>query len=209
MIPPEKLKILTPLQKLLKNAEDLGKLIVAKGLKKKPKVPKIALSGHTAGNGHFKNSCLLLFQTTEEIIKIKFNRRSVLLPPKTSMRPRNIARREGPDESPFKWAAEVASWRVGWLEVRREQPPRPPRTSKTTTTKMTRGDLRPSWYFLATLGRRRWMRPTPRAWQKVKPNEDNFKLEAVYQEDAESTYFKGSMKHCFNMETHIEIHTSD
>ena len=32
--------ILTPLQKLPKNVEDLGKLIVAKGLKKLPKVQK-------------------------------------------------------------------------------------------------------------------------------------------------------------------------
>ena len=45
--------ILTPLQKLLKNVEDLGKLIVAKGLKKLPKVKKIAQSGHTAHNLHF------------------------------------------------------------------------------------------------------------------------------------------------------------
>ena len=39
--------ILTPLQKLPNNVEDLGKLIVAKGLKKLPKVKKIAQSGHT------------------------------------------------------------------------------------------------------------------------------------------------------------------
>ena len=38
MISIEKLKILTPLQKLPKNVEDLGKLIVAKGFKKLPKV---------------------------------------------------------------------------------------------------------------------------------------------------------------------------
>ena len=31
-----------------KNVEDLGKLIVAKGFKKLPKVQKIAQSGHTA-----------------------------------------------------------------------------------------------------------------------------------------------------------------
>ena len=42
--------ILTPLQKFPKNVEDLGKLIVAKGLKKLPKVRKIAQSGHTVGN---------------------------------------------------------------------------------------------------------------------------------------------------------------
>ena len=40
--------ILTPLQKLPKNVEDSGKLIVAKGHKKLPKVKKIAQSGHTA-----------------------------------------------------------------------------------------------------------------------------------------------------------------
>ena len=34
MISPEKLKILTPLQKLPKNLGDLGKLIIAKGFEK-------------------------------------------------------------------------------------------------------------------------------------------------------------------------------
>ena len=38
MIFVEKLKILTPLQKLPKNVGDLGKLIVAKGFEKLPKV---------------------------------------------------------------------------------------------------------------------------------------------------------------------------
>ena len=38
MISLEKLKILTPLQKLPKNVRDLGKLLVAKGFKKWPKV---------------------------------------------------------------------------------------------------------------------------------------------------------------------------
>ena len=47
MISLEKWKILTPLQKLPKNVGDLGKLIVAKGFKKLPKVQKIAQSGHT------------------------------------------------------------------------------------------------------------------------------------------------------------------
>ena len=40
--------MLAPLQKFSKNVEDLGKLIVAKGFKKLPKVPKITQSGHTA-----------------------------------------------------------------------------------------------------------------------------------------------------------------
>ena len=39
--------ILTLLQKLTKNGEDWGKLIVAKGFKKLPKVQNIAQSGHT------------------------------------------------------------------------------------------------------------------------------------------------------------------
>ena len=38
MILLEKLKILTPLQKLPKNKGDLGKLFVAKGFEKLPKV---------------------------------------------------------------------------------------------------------------------------------------------------------------------------
>ena len=38
MISLEKLKILTPLEKLPKNMGNLGKLIVAKGFKKLPKV---------------------------------------------------------------------------------------------------------------------------------------------------------------------------
>ena len=47
MISLEKWKILTPLHKLPKNKGDLGKLIIAKGFKKLPKVQKIAQSGHT------------------------------------------------------------------------------------------------------------------------------------------------------------------
>ena len=38
MISLEKLKILTPLQKISKNVGDLGELIVAKGFEKLPKV---------------------------------------------------------------------------------------------------------------------------------------------------------------------------
>ena len=44
MISIEKLNILTLLQKLPKNVGDLGKLIVAKGFEKLPKVQKIAQS---------------------------------------------------------------------------------------------------------------------------------------------------------------------
>ena len=47
MISLEKWYILTTLQKLPKNVRDLGKLIVAEGFKKLPKVQKIAQSGHT------------------------------------------------------------------------------------------------------------------------------------------------------------------
>ena len=46
MISLEKCKIFTPLQNLPKNVGDLGKLIVAKGFKKLPKVQKNAQSGH-------------------------------------------------------------------------------------------------------------------------------------------------------------------
>ena len=52
MISLEKLKILTPLQKLPKNVGDSGKLIVAKGFKKLPKVQQIAQSGHTDSFAH-------------------------------------------------------------------------------------------------------------------------------------------------------------
>ena len=44
---------MTPLQKLPKNVGDLGKLIVAKGFKKLPKVQQITQSGHTACHTHF------------------------------------------------------------------------------------------------------------------------------------------------------------
>ena len=55
MISLEKLKILTPLQKLPKNVKDLGKLIVAKGFKKLSKVQKIANSGHTGADSSRAN----------------------------------------------------------------------------------------------------------------------------------------------------------
>ena len=47
MISIEKLKIFTPLQKLPMSVGDFGKLIVAKGFEKLPKVHQIAQSGHT------------------------------------------------------------------------------------------------------------------------------------------------------------------
>ena len=58
MISVEKLKILTPLQKLPKNVGDMRKIIVAQGFKKSPKVQKIAKSGHTACYNHLKKSCI-------------------------------------------------------------------------------------------------------------------------------------------------------
>ena len=50
MISLEKLKILAHTQKLPKTVGYLGKLIVAKGFKKLPKVQKIAKSGHTVSH---------------------------------------------------------------------------------------------------------------------------------------------------------------
>ena len=47
MISLEKWKIFTPLQKLPKNVGNLGKIIVATGFEKLPKVQKIAQYGHT------------------------------------------------------------------------------------------------------------------------------------------------------------------
>ena len=52
MISLKKLNILEHSQKLPKTVGDLGKLIVAKGFKKLPKVQKIAKSGHTARNAY-------------------------------------------------------------------------------------------------------------------------------------------------------------
>ena len=63
MISQEKSYILTTLQKLPKNVEDLGKLIVAKDFKKLPKVQKIAKSGHTAGDGPFTSLLTELLTT--------------------------------------------------------------------------------------------------------------------------------------------------
>ena len=44
---------------------DLGKLIVAKGFKKSPKVQKIARSGHAANNAMFKFSLTMKAQMFE------------------------------------------------------------------------------------------------------------------------------------------------
>ena len=50
MVSLEKWMILTPSQKLQKNGEDLGKIIVANGFKRLPKVQNIAQSCHTDKN---------------------------------------------------------------------------------------------------------------------------------------------------------------
>ena len=47
MISLEKLRILTPFENCLKCVGDLGKIIIAPGFEKLPKVSKITQSGHT------------------------------------------------------------------------------------------------------------------------------------------------------------------
>ena len=47
---------MTDLQKLPEKVGDLGKLVVAKGFKKLPKVHEIAQSGYTGRIQHRKNS---------------------------------------------------------------------------------------------------------------------------------------------------------
>ena len=49
MISLEKWNILSPLQKLPNTEGHLGKIVVATGFKKLPKVQKIVQSGHTSG----------------------------------------------------------------------------------------------------------------------------------------------------------------
>ena len=60
--------ILAPLQKMPKNVGDLGKLIVAKGFKKSPKVQKIANSGHTGGGSMFSKRANSIFKDIIESI---------------------------------------------------------------------------------------------------------------------------------------------
>ena len=60
MISLEKLKILTPLQKLLKNVGDLDKLIVAKGFEKLPKSNK-SPNLVTLVTGHVSHFVEMLF----------------------------------------------------------------------------------------------------------------------------------------------------
>ena len=54
-------RFLTPLQKLPKNVGESGKLIVAKGFKKLPKVQYIDQSGHTAHSLDFASKNLDTF----------------------------------------------------------------------------------------------------------------------------------------------------
>ena len=63
--------ILTPLQKLPKNGEDWGKIIVTKGFKKLPKVQNIAQSGHIVGfsHGHGIKSLLLDANLNDNILE--------------------------------------------------------------------------------------------------------------------------------------------
>ena len=44
------MKVFEAFTKLPKNVGNFGKIIIAKGFKKLPKVQEIALSGHTVGN---------------------------------------------------------------------------------------------------------------------------------------------------------------
>ena len=61
MISLEKLKLLTPIQKLPRNKRDLGKLIVDKGFKKFPKVQSITQSGHTGSKLYLFFFCYFAF----------------------------------------------------------------------------------------------------------------------------------------------------
>ena len=74
MISQEKWMILAPVQKLPKNVGDLGKLIVAKGYKRLPKVQKIANFGHTVSftqphyQMHLTHSLACIFTHSNEFI---------------------------------------------------------------------------------------------------------------------------------------------
>ena len=73
-----------PLLKLPKNVRDLGKLIVAKGLKKLPKLQKIAQSGHTGCLPHFMEQTCAHLNFTMSFggkIIIQFSQVMVILHP--------------------------------------------------------------------------------------------------------------------------------
>ena len=77
MISLEKLKI-KPLQKLPKIVGDLGKLIIAKGFKKLPKVQKIAQSGHTKYKQPKMLPCMQRGQYAYQCSELYLSRRSSL-----------------------------------------------------------------------------------------------------------------------------------
>ena len=62
--------MLTPLQKLPKNVRDLGKLIVATGFEKLPKVQKITQSGHTGSFVRRVSTKIVIQYDCEKIAKI-------------------------------------------------------------------------------------------------------------------------------------------
>ena len=59
---------MTPLQKLPKNVRNLGKIIVAKGFEKLPKVQKIALFGHTAQAPLYKHSTIFIGTAEDHVV---------------------------------------------------------------------------------------------------------------------------------------------
>ena len=63
--------IFTPLQKLPKNGQNWGKLIVAKAFKKLPKVQNIAQSGHTDLNQWHAGLQHAVFYPKQEVTKSK------------------------------------------------------------------------------------------------------------------------------------------
>ena len=73
MVSLEKWMILTPLQQLPKNGENWGKLIVAKGFKKLPKVQKIARSGHTGLSIGFNQLFTVAPSMTKEAVLLCLN----------------------------------------------------------------------------------------------------------------------------------------
>ena len=54
---------MTPIRKLPRNVRDLGKLIVAKGFEKLPKVQNITLSGHTGHHDQKKDNKYNIFKS--------------------------------------------------------------------------------------------------------------------------------------------------
>ena len=80
MISVEKWSILIPLQKFPENVGDLGKLIVAKGFKKLPKVQKIAQSGHTSHS--WKHSVSKMFAFSGPLFEVEIVEQNGWPPPR-------------------------------------------------------------------------------------------------------------------------------